>query len=170
MKNIEIKCRLRRNFESKKWLKKLTLRGKIPLKISQEDTYFNVRYGRLKLRRQGSQAQLIYYQRADLKKGRVSSYEIIPINDAAKTKKFLAQSLGTAGIVRKKREVYFWKNVRLHLDQIHGLGKFLEIESAISHDIALKQARKNFNTVLEAIPRNTIEPVDCSYLDLILRP
>jgi adenylate cyclase, class 2 len=32
-------------------------------------------------------------------------------------------------IVRKRREIYYLDNVKFHIDDVHGLGSFIEIEA-----------------------------------------
>ena len=35
-------------------------------------------------------------------------------------------------IVRKRRDLYLWKNVRIHLDDVENLGAFIEFEAVLS--------------------------------------
>lgn len=41
----------------------------------------------------------------------------------------LVRALGVMVAVDKKREIYFVENVKIHLDEVEGLGKFLEVEA-----------------------------------------
>lgn len=96
----------------------------------QVDTYFSTRAGRLKLRViGGARAELIPYLRADLAGARRSDYRVIPVPDAEGTRRLLAQLLGVQRVVRKRREVLLWRNVRIHLDRVDTLGSFLELEA-----------------------------------------
>ena len=38
----------------------------------------------------------------------------------------LAEALGVRSVVRKRREIYLYHNVRIHLDEVCDLGRFLE--------------------------------------------
>ena len=46
-------------------------------------------------------------------------------------KEALARAWGVRGVVRKRRELFFFHNVRIHLDQVEGLGTFLEFEAVV---------------------------------------
>lgn len=98
--------------------------------ISQRDTYFKVPSGGLKLREEppGS-PHLIQFQRADEAQQRLSSYRIVPIDDGASLRAALRESLGEGGVVVKRRHLFLWRNVRIHLDDVEGLGSFLELEA-----------------------------------------
>jgi adenylate cyclase, class 2 len=101
--------------------------------LRQLDTYFRFQPGRLKLREaDGRAAELIAYERADDVALRNSDYHVIPISHPADLKAALAKRLGLRGEVRKRRELLLWHNVRIHLDDVAGLGTFLEFEAVIS--------------------------------------
>ena len=96
----------------------------------QVDTYFTTRSGRLKLREiDGARAELIPYLRADAEGARRSDYRVIPVADGEGTRRLLAELLGVHRVVRKRREVLLWRNVRIHLDRVESLGDFLELEA-----------------------------------------
>lgn len=96
----------------------------------QVDTYFTTRAGRLKLRESSlSGAQLIPYFRADEPSARRSDYQVIPVEDGAGLARMLGAMLGVHRVVRKQREIGLYRNVRIHLDRVVGLGNFLELEA-----------------------------------------
>jgi predicted adenylyl cyclase CyaB len=96
----------------------------------QSDTYFATRRGRLKLRETSAgRAELIPYLRPDLAGARRADYRVIPIADAAGTRELLSTILGVQCVVKKRREVLWWRDVRIHLDRVEGLGSFLELEA-----------------------------------------
>jgi predicted adenylyl cyclase CyaB len=43
--------------------------------------------------------------------------------------------LGVRGVVEKRREVYLWHNVRIHLDEVTGLGTFIEFEAVLGPEV-----------------------------------
>ena len=47
----------------------------------------------------------------------------------------LRAAMGIVNVVRKRREIYLWQNVRIHLDDVEGLGQFLEFEAVLSPEI-----------------------------------
>jgi predicted adenylyl cyclase CyaB len=44
-------------------------------------------------------------------------------------KEILMSALNVKVIVKKKREIYFIGNVKFHIDEVDGLGSFVEIEA-----------------------------------------
>src|SRR5258708_1706900 len=90
----------------------------------QTDTYFHSRAGRLKLREiDGEPAVLIWYDRSDAATAKLSTYHLVPVADAASLHTALTAALGVRGVVRKRREIFLWHNVRIHLDEVEGLGR-----------------------------------------------
>lgn len=96
--------------------------------LVQRDTYFGARHGRLKLREQDSGAELIAYQRRDSTDAASSDYLLVPAIDPAGLAQALDRSLGTVVVVAKRRRLFLWDNVRIHLDDVDELGAFVEIE------------------------------------------
>jgi adenylate cyclase class 2 len=101
-------------------------------KVSQLDTYFRVRQGRLKLREKDRGAELIYYERSDQAIDRESNYRIVQIEDSEALKDALAAALGVLVSVEKSRRLLLWHEVRIHLDEVPGLGSCLELEAVAS--------------------------------------
>jgi homotetrameric cytidine deaminase len=98
--------------------------------LRQRDTYFHVAAGRLKLREEDpGGATLIAYQRPDEAAERVSSYRLVQVPDAAALRSALAAAIGIDVVVVKRRHLLMWETVRIHLDEVRGLGSFLELEA-----------------------------------------
>ena len=96
----------------------------------QVDTYFVTREGRLKLRESSlSGGQLVAYFRADDDGPRRSDYQLIAVEDATGLKAMLTTMLGVHRVVRKTREILLHENVRIHVDEVDGLGTFIELEA-----------------------------------------
>ena len=95
----------------------------------QTDTYFNVRNGRLKLREGTIENNLIYYERNNQAGPKNSTFSLVRVEDAKGLKKVLEKSCGIKMIVRKRREIYYIGNVKFHIDEVPGLGSFVEIEA-----------------------------------------
>jgi len=97
--------------------------------IPQEDTFFHTPKGRLKLRLLApDRAQLVYYERPDQDGPKRSNYHIFPTSDPENLKMTLALALGVRGVVRKTRYLYMAGQTRIHLDDVEGLGHFMELE------------------------------------------
>src|SRR3954452_2896643 len=112
--------------------------------IVQRDTYLRVARGRLKLREeQPGEAHLIAYRRPDEAQVRVSSYRVAPVPDADATRAALEETLGIDVVVAKRRRLVVWETVRIHLDEVEGLGSFMELEAVAEagSDLAREQAQ-----------------------------
>jgi predicted adenylyl cyclase CyaB len=135
--------------------------------IHQTDTYFVVRNGRLKLREiNGAAAQLIWYQRADQQAAKCSEYTLVDVPDSAALKFALSGALGVLRVVEKRREVYFYDNVRIHLDAVVGLGEFLEFEAVLSDDLDSAAGHSHVRWLLEQFSIEPAELLPGSYSDL----
>ena len=51
--------------------------------------------------------------------------------------------LGVRACVRKRREVWLYRNARIHLDTVDGLGCFVEIEVVVTEGMAQARALMN---------------------------
>jgi predicted adenylyl cyclase CyaB len=109
----------------------------------QRDTYFPVPAGRLKLREQRpGDAVLIQYERADQPEQRESRYRLIRVLDAEEARQALTESLGVSVTVVKHRRLFLWKNVRIHLDDVECLGRFIELEAVAAAASDLQKERE----------------------------
>jgi predicted adenylyl cyclase CyaB len=134
----------------------------------QTDTYFRVPKGRLKLREiEGQPAVLIWYERPDQDSARLSSYFLVPVADAASLKAALATALGVRGSVRKRRGIYFWHNVRIHLDQVEDLGTFVEFEAVLGPQENEDTARCRLAQLGAALAITPADHIADSYADLL---
>jgi adenylate cyclase class 2 len=103
---------------------------------TQTDTYFVCRHGRLKLRQiNGSRAQLIWYARSDRPDAKASDYWLVSVAEPEALKQALSAAWGTLVVVEKRREIYLYRNVRIHLDEVAGLGEFIEFEAVLGQGI-----------------------------------
>lgn len=100
-----------------------------PETIRQEDTFLRCDGARLKLRVLGSErGELIRYERSDVHDARCSRYLIARTTDPEVLKNILSKTLSIRGVVRKTRTLYLIGQTRVHIDEVEGLGTFLEIE------------------------------------------
>src|SRR5919206_2242855 len=107
--------------------------------LRQRDTYFAARRGRLKLREQEpGGAQLIAYERRDAAQAREGRYRLAPVAEPDALREALDAALGTTVVVDKRRRLFLWEGVRIHLDRVDGLGPFVELEgvAAAGSDLA----------------------------------
>jgi predicted adenylyl cyclase CyaB len=103
--------------------------------IRQRDTYFDVRRGALKLREETpGRPHLIHYERAAEPRARQSSYRIVAVADPDGLREALAAAFGVRCVVEKQRHLFVWRDVRIHLDDVDGLGRFIELEAVAPAD------------------------------------
>jgi predicted adenylyl cyclase CyaB len=134
----------------------------------QVDTYFAARRGRLKLREvDDERAELIAYERPDRVDVRASSYRVVPVAAPAALAAALAAALGVRGKVVKRREIYLWENVRIHIDRVEGLGAFLEFEAVIGESDGDEVSRQRLETLSERLGIRSEDTVTGSYSDLL---
>ena len=102
---------------------------------NQEDTYFNVTRGRLKIRRiEGEKtSKLVYYEREDRQEPKTSDVIIVETDKPDTLKAILQRSLGTKVTITKTREIYLYQGTQIHLDQVEDLGTFIEFERKVSN-------------------------------------
>ena len=137
-------------------------------KEHQVDTYYRVSEGRLKIRETESRGVLVWYFRGDTLRSKRSDVLILSLPDPGSVKKTLARTLGVKVIVDKVRRVYLRDNVRVHIDDVRGLGHFVEIESvgAAEDFPRLQRQAEEMAHDLGLRPRDLIRG---SYSDLLLK-
>jgi len=126
---IELKARVENLDLIRKEL--LKIGAKFVAKIRQVDTYYEVPKGRLKLREafgESPYTRLIYYERENIADIKESQVFILELKNHQKFKEFAQRILKVRCIVDKIREIYRFKNVQIHLDNVKDLGTFLEFE------------------------------------------
>lgn len=163
MKNVEFKIQISDHSPIIKLLKINNAR-KISI-LNQVDTYFNCPTGRFKLRETNNKIfELIYYQRADQAKFKVSEYQIIYINKAQKNQllNLLIDAYGQKVVVKKKREFWLYHNTRVLLDTVSKLGNFLELET-LTMKQSLRKAKKEQANVIELLGLNKFKKIKRSY-------
>lgn len=140
MRNLEIKVGLSSLAAVRRRLRGLPGARKTG-SFRQTDWYFRVPAGRLKLRQVVGRhdGELIAYLRPDKRAARTSDFQRMPTPDAEGARRLLGRMLGGRACVRKRREVWLYKNARIHLDTVDGLGRFLEIEVVVTD--GMPQAR-----------------------------
>jgi homotetrameric cytidine deaminase len=135
--------------------------------ITQRDTYFGASRARVKLREQTpGDDELIAYRRADDDQARVSEYLRVAVPDAAALKEALDAAYGTKVVVAKTRRLLLWENVRIHLDEVEGLGSYMELEGLV--DGGEEQARAKVEQLRAELQIDDANLISGSYSDLLL--
>jgi adenylate cyclase class IV len=135
---------------------------------NQRDTFFLVARGRLKLRRfEDGTGELIFYERADTTGPKTSAYSIAPCPDAAALEAVLARALGVRGVVAKRRELFMVGRTRVHLDEVHGLGHFLELEVVLRDGEPAADGEREAHDLLAKLGVPAAALVAPAYIDLL---
>ena len=136
----------------------------------QTDTYFKVNNGRLKLRQGNIENSLIFYNRENIAGPKMSQVNLFQVNnDSDMLKQILINANGIKIVVRKKREIWFIDNVKFHIDEVEGLGSFVEIE-AIDKDgsLGLEKIQEQCNHYLHQFNITEENLLTHSYSDLLM--
>lgn len=133
----------------------------------QVDTYFLVGSGRLKLREVEDEGTLIFYRREDVPSDKRSEVDLLAVDRPAALREVLAKALGVAVVVEKERAIYRWGEVQIHLDEVEGLGPFLEFERILATPQDEPAAHAEFAELKEALGVRGEDLVAGSYSDLL---
>ena len=138
--------------------------------IDQDDTFFAVGHGRLKLREFADcSAELIHYHRADTSAAKASDYVRVAVAHATAPalREALVRACGELGRLRKRRTLLRVGPTRIHLDQVQGLADHMELE-VVLHDA---QSDAEGAAIAEALMRELgladAPRVAGAYLDLL---
>jgi homotetrameric cytidine deaminase len=136
--------------------------------LRQRDTYFAVRSGRLKLREEEpGGATLIGYERPDAGAERLSRYRLVPVADPEGLRAALAAAEGVAAVVDKRRHLLLWDTVRIHLDEVEGLGSFLELEAVAAPGSDLGREKEQVAHLRTVLGIGDEALLDGSYADAV---
>jgi predicted adenylyl cyclase CyaB len=136
--------------------------------IPQEDTFFQTPRGRLKLRQLApDQAQLVYYERPDQEGPKRSTYHIFETGDPQNLKGILSLALGVRGVVRKRRFLYLVGQTRLHLDDVEGLGQFMELEVVLRPGQTDAEGQAIARDLMTRLGVREEDLLSAAYMDLI---
>lgn len=139
--------------------------------IPQEDIFFNVETGRLKLRiLDTDSAQLIYYSRPDQEGPKRSDYHISYSSDPQNLRRVLELAYGVRGVVRKTRYLYLVGQTRVHLDDVEGLGQFMELEVVLAEGQSDAEGQRIAEDLLSTLGLERGDLIDGAYMDLLEKP
>ena len=125
----------------------------------------------MKLRQfSGGSGELIFYERSDQAGPKESSYSRCACPEPKAVSAVLGQALGVRGVVEKRREVFMIGRTRIHLDEVRGLGSFLEIEVVLDDGEAAAGGEHVARELLAAfgVPESAL--IARAYIDLLEEP
>jgi predicted adenylyl cyclase CyaB len=139
--------------------------------LHQDDTFFGVARGRLKLRILGpGEAELIYYERPDVTGPKECRYARAPVQDADALHALLSRAFPVLGHVRKRRTVFLVGQTRIHLDEVEGLGDFVELEVVLRDEEGVEEGARTVHGLMRRLGLRKADLIECSYLDLLTPP
>jgi predicted adenylyl cyclase CyaB len=164
--NIEIKAILKDAARAEETAARLS--GAPAKVIPQVDVFFRSETARLKLRIFGPDSgELIRYQRPDIAEARSSRYLIARTADPQALLEILSVTLGTAGTVRKSRRLFLIGQTRVHIDEVDGLGSFLELEVVLRPEQSEAEGRLIVKRLLTEFAINPDHLIAEAYVDLL---
>ncbi len=165
--NVEIKARCADPAAIRNYL--LSHKAEFKGTDHQTDTYFHVAHGRLKLRQGNIENSLIHYERSNQPGPKTSAVNMMKLTDGKTLHSVLSAALGVKTEVIKKREIYFIDNVKFHIDEVEGLGNFVEIE-AIDFDgsVGEEKIRQQCEYYVKELQIEAADLLTHSYSDMLL--
>lgn len=164
--NIEIKARARDFEEIRRRAESLS---DTPVEvIPQEDIFFNTEKGRLKLRVLAlNLGQLIYYTRPDQEGPKRSEYHIYETPDPENLSRVLELAYGIRGVVKKTRYLYLVGQTRVHLDEVEGLGQFMELEVIMGEGQSDSEGQAIAEDLMSRLGVERGDLLEGAYMDLL---
>jgi predicted adenylyl cyclase CyaB len=139
-----------------------------PVGISQDDTFFECRSGRLKLRAfSQDDGELIFYRRANEHGPKESYYLRTPTAAPELLRQTLALAYGEVGRVRKQRTLFLVGRTRIHLDVVENLGHFLELEVVLRDDEPAEVGVREAEALMKQLGVEPSQLIDRAYVDLL---
>jgi predicted adenylyl cyclase CyaB len=165
-RNIEIKANIR---DLDSLVSEVTLIADSgPVVIDQDDTFFHCPDGRLKLRElSANQGELILYHRPDVSGPKTSTYVISQTSEPGKMREILSAALGVAGRVRKRRHLYLCGSTRIHIDDVEGLGNFVELEVVLENSDSVESGHQIAEELMTRLGIQSGDLVEGAYIDMI---
>ena len=136
--------------------------------IPQEDIFFNTEKGRLKLRLLApDRGQLIYYTRPDQEGPKRSEYHIYETSNPENLRQVLELAYGIRGRVKKTRYLYLVGQTRVHLDDVEGLGRFMELEVVMAPGQSDAHAQALAEELMSRLGVERGDWLEGAYMDLL---
>jgi adenylate cyclase len=168
-RNVEIKARLPDGIEALLPRARALADGP-EQRIEQDDTFFAIAHGRLKLRDFGDgHGELIAYERADDAGPKLSDYVRAPTSDPAALREALSRAIGAIGRVRKVRWLLLAGPTRIHLDRVEGLGDWMELEVVLRDGQGADEGERIAEALMTQLGIGASQRVAGAYLDLLAR-
>lgn len=138
-----------------------------PSVIDQDDTFFVCANGRLKLRTFcRERGELIFYRRVDESGPKESFYLRSSTSDPETMGEALRLAYGEAGRIRKRRTLFMIGRTRVHLDEVAGLGDFLELEVVLDEGESAEAGAREAHEIMSRLGIAPSQLISGAYVDL----
>ena len=165
-RNVEIKARV--DLVEALHARVAQLAEGAPAVLVQEDIFFNVPQGRLKLRVLApTHGELIFYQRANHAGPKLSTYAVVATDRPAQLQAVLEAAYGIRNTVRKTRQLYLIGRTRVHMDQVESLGHFLELEVVLADTEEASVGGREASHLMQQLGITPAQLVEGAYVDLL---
>jgi predicted adenylyl cyclase CyaB len=165
-RNVEIKARVAQPSRLLEAVIEVADRG--PTVFAQDDTFFACPAGRLKLRTfSTTEGQLIFYRRDDLEGPKLSEYVMASTSEPDALRGTLTLAYGVVGRVRKTRTLFLVGPTRVHLDDVEGLGHYLELEVVLEPEQTIEDGQRIAEDLMKKLGIEAKHLVRRAYVDLL---
>jgi predicted adenylyl cyclase CyaB len=138
--------------------------------IRQEDIFYETARGRLKLRILAEdRGELIAYDRPALPGPKESRYRIYHTSQPRSLAALLGSTLDARGEVRKVRLLFLSGQTRIHLDEVEGLGSFLEFEVVLHNEQPPEEGIAIARHMMSTFDIEEADLIPDSYIDILER-
>ncbi|KAK6732663.1 hypothetical protein RB195_016808 [Necator americanus] len=170
-RNVEIKAKVRDRQEIIQLAKELT--NEDPTLLKQHDIFYNSPQGRLKMRTVEEngvvRTELIWYERPDVAGPKLCNYSKfdVPADVLSSLKETLRCSMGMKGEVKKVRSLFIFERTRIHIDNVEGLGDFMELEVCLRDSESVSDGELVANEITQKLGVLDEDLLEGAYMDLL---
>lgn len=79
----------------------------------------------------------------------------------------LDKALSSVGIVKKIRRLFIVDQTRIHVDEVEGLGNFMELEVTLTPDQSVEEGEKIAVSLMKALGVDKEDLISGAYTDLL---
>ncbi|MEM8835799.1 MAG: CYTH domain-containing protein [Planctomycetota bacterium] len=170
MQNVEFKCELRDIALARGILKRLG--AHLVRTLRQRDTYYKVADGKLKRRESWGEdghpepTEYVFYHRVQRVGPKLSHFTLLSEEQALR--RYGEREMPVLVELEKRREVWIWKSVHAHLDDVDDVGKFFEADVLVTPRQHIGICHRMIASLRESLAPALGEPVSPGYAELAL--
>ena len=114
-------------------------------------------------------AVLVQYDRPDTEGPKLSKYNLYETSEPILLQNMLAESIGIKGVVDKTRHLFLHKQTRIHLDDVDGLGFFMEFEVVLEPHETIEHGNEVAEKMISIFGLRKDQLLEGAYMDQILK-